>query len=170
MRTLHVSRTASQQLRPQADPWIRRLGRGSNPRLRLFCFPYTGGGSAVFHAWPDYLPEWVDLCPVLLPGREDRLRELPFDRLPPLIDALSEAILPYLDLPFAFFGYSLGALIGFELERYLRRQQRPVPVVLIVFGCETPQCQSTRSPIYELPDDDFFQELHCLKGTPIEVL
>jgi len=42
----------------------------------------------VFRAWPDYLPDWVDVCAVVLPGREERFREPPTDDLGSLVEAL----------------------------------------------------------------------------------
>jgi medium-chain acyl-[acyl-carrier-protein] hydrolase len=41
-----------------------------NSKLRLFCFPYAGGGSAFYHRWASSLPKDVQICPVPLPGRE----------------------------------------------------------------------------------------------------
>src|SRR5512147_3046207 len=91
------------------------------PRLRLFCFPYAGGGAAVFARWAELLPPEIELCRVQLPGRETRWREAPLTSLPHLTDTLAEEIHAYLDQPFAFFGHSLGALTSFELARQLRR-------------------------------------------------
>ncbi|MGO8777296.1 MAG: thioesterase II family protein [Terracidiphilus sp.] len=76
---------------------------------RLFCFPYAGGGSAAFAGWRGRLP---GVCPVLLPGRESRTAEAPFERMAPLVQALAAAIAPYLDRPFAFFGHSMGAAVA----------------------------------------------------------
>ena len=47
--------------------------------------------------------------------------EAPFTQLSPLVQALAQALVPLLDKPFAFFGHSLGALVGFELARQLRQ-------------------------------------------------
>jgi medium-chain acyl-[acyl-carrier-protein] hydrolase len=136
----------------------------------LFCFPYAGGGTSVFHAWPAYLPRTVEVCLIKLPGREDRLAELPFNRLPPLVEALSEAMLRYLDRPFVFFGHSMGALLAFELARRLRRKQRPPPEHLFVSGCVAPQLRLSGSPVHQLPQEAFIEELRRLNGTPEEVL
>src|ERR1700754_4806453 len=99
--------------------WI--VGTRINPgaSLRLFCFPYAGGSAAIYHAWQRHLPENVEVCAVELPGRGGRLKEKPFDRMAPLIDGLTDALLPFLDLPFAFFGHSMGSLLCFELARML---------------------------------------------------
>ena len=42
------------------------------------------------------------------------------------VDALADAIDPYLDRPFAFFGHSMGAVVAFELARELRRRGAPL--------------------------------------------
>lgn len=152
------------------DPWVSRPKPNPGAQMRLFCFPYAGGGTAVFHAWPSGLPRAVEVCSLRLPGRESRLQEAPFNRLPLAVQALSDAILPYLDKPFAFFGHSMGALIAFELARHLRRQQSATPVHLFVSGCSAPQLDTSETPIHQLPHDAFIEELRRLSGTPDEVL
>ena len=67
----------------------------------------------MFRAWNKDLPETIELCPVQLPGRETRAMEPACSRIEPLIALLSEAIRPLLDLPYFFFGHSMGALIAF---------------------------------------------------------
>ena len=63
-------------LKMTINPWIgRRLT--ADPELRLFCLPCAGGGASAFRAWRDGLPASIDLCPVQLPGRENRLNEHP---------------------------------------------------------------------------------------------
>ena len=104
-------------------PWIAGTASLSpQARLRLFCFPYAGGSALMFRTWSNALPADVEVCPVQLPGRSTRLTERPFTELSPLIQVLAQALSPLLDKPFAFFGHSLGALVGFELARQLRRQ------------------------------------------------
>src|SRR5438094_5975985 len=91
----------------------------SQARLRLFCFPYAGGGASIFRTWLNAFPSEIEVCPIQLPGRENRLLEPPFTQLPLLVQTLADALRLCLDLPFAFFGHSLGALISFELARRL---------------------------------------------------
>ena len=64
--------------------------------MRLFCFPYAGGGASIFHTWPDKLPTTVEVYAVHLPGRENRLTEPPFIQLTPLVQTLTEVLLPHL--------------------------------------------------------------------------
>jgi medium-chain acyl-[acyl-carrier-protein] hydrolase len=151
----------------------RWLGLGKpNPqaKLRLFCFPYAGGGSLIFRRWGEGLPESVEVCSVQLPGREMRLREMAFTRMMPLVQAIAEAMLPYFDKPFAFFGHSMGATISFELARHLRREYSLQPEQLFVSGRSAPQIPNTDPPTYHLPEERFIEELRRLSGTPKEVL
>ena len=70
--------------------------------------------------WARELAPAIDVCAVQLPGRENRLREPAYSRFPDLIAATFEALLPYLDVPFALFGHSMGALVAFPEVRFAR--------------------------------------------------
>jgi medium-chain acyl-[acyl-carrier-protein] hydrolase len=150
--------------------WITYRKPNPQAKLRLFCFPYAGGGAAVFRSWVDRMPHTIEVCPVQLPGRETRLAESPFNRLSTLVEAAAQALLPYLDKPFAFFGHSMGALISFELARQLRRQHGPQPVHLFVSARLPPQIPDKSPRTYDLPEAEFINELRSLDGTPKEVL
>ncbi len=148
--------------------WIIRSK--AQPRLRLFCFPYAGGGASIFRLWATSLPAEVEVCPVYLPGRENRLREPLFTSLEQLIPVLGQALDPYMDIPFAFFGYSMGALISFELARHLRRGQRQGPVRLLIAADRAPHLPRPGPALHHLPDDEFRRALARFGGTPTAVL
>jgi len=155
----------------KASPWIQYWQRKPQARVRLFCFPYAGGGASIFRTWSEHLPQDIEVCPVQLPGREDRLLERPCSNLPSLLDALVPALLPYLDMPYAFFGHSMGSLISFELARYLHQMgYSRTPVYLFVSGHSAPQIPDPDPPSYHLPEPEFIEELRQLKGTPEELL
>jgi medium-chain acyl-[acyl-carrier-protein] hydrolase len=143
-----------------------------NPRarLRLFCFPYAGGGASAYRGWAASLPDDVEVCPVQLPGRESRLREPPFQQPEPLVAALADALRAHLDLPFAFFGHSMGAMLSFELARELRRRGDTLPLHLFVSGRRAPQVPNREEDIHALPEPEFLVKLRELNGTPEEVL
>ena len=161
----------------EPTPWIlgpppdREGGGGETPPLRLFCFPYAGGGASVFHGWQAALPAGVTVCPVQPPGRENRLREPAFTAMGPLVEAAATALRPHLRPPFALFGHSLGALVAFELARWLRREGMTAPACLFASGCRAPQLQRPpERPAHRLPRADFIAELRRFKGTPEAVL
>lgn len=152
------------------NAWVGNPKPDGRASVRLFCFPYAGGSSLIFRAWPGILPSNIEVCPLNLPGRGFRFHEPPFTRIESLVEAAAQAILPYLDKPAAFFGHSMGALISFELIRYLRRHHSFQPSYLFVSGRMAPQVNDLDPPTYDLPEDEFIQELRRLSGTPREVL
>ncbi|NEQ21294.1 MAG: thioesterase [Microcoleus sp. SIO2G3] len=151
-------------------PWITCPRFNPQAKLRLFCFPYAGGGAMGFRTWLERLPSSVEVCPIELPGRGTRLIEPPFTRLEPLIQAIAQVLLPYLDKPFTFFGHSMGGLVCFELARLLRRNYSQSPVHLFVSGRRAPQIAEPKPPIHTLPEPEFLEELRRLNGTPEAVL
>jgi medium-chain acyl-[acyl-carrier-protein] hydrolase len=120
----------------------------------------------LFQHWSRNLPSGVEVCPIQLPGRGKRWHEPPFTRLLPLVKAIAQGLLPYLDRPFAFYGHSMGAMISFELARLLRREGKPQPVHLFVSSSDAPHLGSTLQPIYDLPEPELMDELRRLNGTP----
>jgi|SRR5687767_14685738 len=140
-----------------------------DPALRLFCFPYAGGGVVAFRQWPDRLPPRVEMHVLEMPGREMRLHEPGFIHVDPLVRAIDASIKPYLHEPFAFFGHSMGALVSFELARFLRREHSVEPAGLFPSGRPAPQL-----PIdlitYNLPEKEFIEDIRRRGGTPDEVL
>ncbi|MGL5793516.1 MAG: acyltransferase domain-containing protein, partial [Waterburya sp.] len=152
------------------DKWIIRPQPNPDARCRLFCFPYAGGGTSIFNNWRDRLPSEIEVCSIQLPGRENRLQEPPLSRLKLLIQTLTPIIKPYLDLPFSFFGHSLGAWVGFELARELRRQNCPLPDHLFVSGSQAPQLPDLKAPIHRLSDEKFIAKIKSFNGTPEAVL
>jgi medium-chain acyl-[acyl-carrier-protein] hydrolase len=87
-----------------------------------------------------------------------------------LVEATAQALTPYFDRPFAFFGHSLGALVGFELARHLRRQGAARPVQLFASGRRAPQLPSLTPPRYNLPAPVLMDLLRSFEGTPPEIL
>ncbi|MGH6679076.1 MAG: thioesterase II family protein, partial [Bradyrhizobium sp.] len=118
--------------------WLTCPIARAHAAIQLVAFPHAGGGATAFYPLAGLLPEAIELRAVQLPGRETRLGEAPFTRLPPLIDALADALGDSLRVPYALFGHSLGALIAFELAREFRRRRLPLPRTLIVSGRRAP--------------------------------
>ena len=132
-----IHNTGSQSRLQASRNWIICPQPNSQAKLRLFCFSYAGGGASVFRTWPENLAN-VEVCLVQLPGRENRIGEQPFCEVLPLVQKLTEVLLPYLNKPFAFYGHSMGALVSFELARQLIKQHALSPVYLFVAACAAP--------------------------------
>lgn len=96
--------------------------------------------------------------------------EKPFKRMPALVSALTDALLPLFDKPFAFFGHSMGAWIGFELARRLQSKHAIEPQHLFVSGAGAPHVPSRELSLHALPEAEFIKALGGLNGTPKELL
>jgi surfactin synthase thioesterase subunit len=107
--------------------------------LRVFCLPHAGGGASLFRHWEPAFASLAEICAVQLPGREGRLGEPAIGSLRALVPQLVTALSDQLDRRYAIFGHSMGALIGFELTREIRRRGLPMPIQLFLASYTAPQ-------------------------------
>jgi surfactin synthase thioesterase subunit len=149
--------------------WLCPLAPQRDPRMRLICFPYAGGGANVFRPWARALAPAAEVWAMSLPGRATRVREAAVARMAPIVSAVTDELGPLTDRPFVLFGHSLGALVAFEVARELRRRGMRAPAHVLVSAARAPQ-HRLEDPIHELPDDQFIERIRGLKGTPAEVL
>ena len=153
-----------------AAKWFLSASSAGDARLRLFAFPHAGGGVSAFARWQEALPADVALIPARYPGRESRMNEPPLATMEELIHTAADAIAPFLNRPFAFFGHSMGAAVAFELARYLRRHGKPAPTALFVAGARAPIFRLNWKPPAKPSEQEFLSELRRLEGVPEEVL
>lgn len=145
-----------QELRPEAP-------------VRLVCFPYAGGATAIYTGWAAALGPDVEVAALALPGRERRIGEPPDVE----VERIAAAFASTADRPYALFGHSMGALLAFEVVRRLRRDGAQLPVHLFVSGCPRPD-QPRGDDIFDglskLPDDAMLERLVRGGGLPASVL
>lgn len=144
--------------------WLRMARPSRGGEITLFCFPYSGASAAIYSGWVNNIPN-VNVCPVELPGHGLRLNEPLHGNLMQLVELTAEAISPYIDRPFAFFGHSMGSLLSFELARRIRGLRQVEPVHLFVSGHNAPQFEEKMEPISTLPEPEFIGKIRGLNGT-----
>jgi surfactin synthase thioesterase subunit len=152
------------------SPWFNCAKPDPNARLRLFCFPYAGGGAAIYRGWENYLPPGIEVYAVQPPGRGNRFREPALDRMDSLVAGIAEAMRPLLDRPLVLFGHSVGAFTSFEMAHRLAETFGVHVSHLFVSGARGPHLPRNRKNIHDLSEDDFITELKTLNGTPHEIL
>lgn len=153
-----------------SSKWFVRKKVNPQAAIRLFCLPYVGGNASIFRGWDDHLPAFAEVCAVQYPGRGARLRESAYTSMTPLLEAVSHAMMPLLDKPYILFGYSMGALLAYELSILLSRSLNRPPLKLIVAGLNAPFVQSPVSPIHDLPEEEFRNQLRLNGGIPEELI
>jgi medium-chain acyl-[acyl-carrier-protein] hydrolase len=148
----------------ESNSWFICYKPNSMAKLRLFCFPYAGGGATSFYPWTHELPSDVEIIGIQMPGQESRFKEPPIKSINLVVKVLANAIYPKLNKHFGFFGHSLGAFISFELTRKLSKQYGLKPHHLFVSGIRAPQIPNSNSSICHLPKDAFLKELNRRYG------
>jgi surfactin synthase thioesterase subunit len=139
--------------------------------MRLFCLPYAGAGASVYRTWAADLPSDVELCAVQFPGREGRFRERAASNVSELLPPLVAGLRPLLDRPYAIYGHSLGALVGFELVRALRAAGLPPPVAFFPAAHRAPNRPNPHPELRHLADDRFIDEVgRRFGGVPQAIL
>ena len=123
----------------------------------------------VYRAWRHALPDTAVIA-IRLPGRESRLGEPPIGSMAILVETLGMEILPHLRQPFAFLGHSMGAIVAFELTRWLRSNGHALPKALHVSAARAPQYRLHHKPDPEPDEQSFVNELRRLEGMPREIL
>src|SRR4051812_29762314 len=156
--------TSSAPIREPPPNWSGRPGwrppswRSEVVEIPVLCLPFAGAGASAFRRAQEFPSEIVRICPLQLPGREERFDEPPFtdagqavaDLLPVALDLVagSPAV--------AVFGHSLGAVLAFELAHQLRQLPRPELVRVFVSGSPGPWTR--REPrATGLSDEDFLR-------------
>jgi surfactin synthase thioesterase subunit len=80
----------------------------------------------MYRQWPRFIGG-IEICPVQLPGRENRMREPSYGSYEEMADGLVDGLAPYLDKPFGFFGQCGSALAAVETTIRLAGRGLPVP-------------------------------------------
>jgi medium-chain acyl-[acyl-carrier-protein] hydrolase len=125
----------------------------------------------LFRNWPNKISPEIEVVPIQLPGKEVRMGDPLHSDLAGLVEDLGDAIESLLNVPFAFFGYSLGSMISFELARRIRRKRLGNPVHFFVSARQAPQLPEPNPDIRHLPDDQFVSEvIRRYDGIPKEIV
>jgi surfactin synthase thioesterase subunit len=85
----------------------------------------------MYNRWPATIGQ-AEVCLVQPPGRENRIREPHYGTYEELAKRFVDAVLPYLDRPFGFFGHCGGALPGFATALELTKRGLPQPRTIFI--------------------------------------
>ncbi|ALB45160.1 thioesterase II family protein [Clostridium beijerinckii] len=141
------------------DKWIKYECKREKHRCRIFCFPYAGGSAIFYSKWFKYLEEDIEICPVQLPGRENRIGEEVITDINILVKEIVEAIKPLLDETCAFMGHSMGGLISYEVARYVSRKKIATPKAVFISGTVPPDIIKSSEKIHEISDKEFCEKI-----------
>lgn len=151
------------------SPWLAGFGRRAEPKVRVIALPYAGGRCTIFRTWPQLLDDDIEVVAVQYPGRGARASERPLVDARDAARQLALALEPLLDVPYAIFGHCFGALVGFELARYLSAAGQP-PLRLVASARQAPDLPWQYPILSDLPSDELVAAIAALGGTPPDLL
>lgn len=148
------------------EDWIRRFHPNPDARIRLICLPHAGGSAPFYFPVSRALTPEIEVLAMQYPGRMDRRRETMIDDIAALSDAVFRALEPALrgdPRPFAVFGHSMGATVGYELARRCEAAGLR-PVRLFASGRRAPSRQ-LHETVHKRDDAGLIADIKRLSGT-----
>lgn len=140
-----------------------------NNNISVLCFPYAGGGANSYSKWIKKLSNCLDVYPVHLPGREERIEETLYTDIYLLANDITKEILQKFKEPLVLFGHSMGGKLAYEVAKNLQKNNHKSNFELIVSGSRAPSVEE-KNPIYNLNDNDFINAINRFGGTSKEVI
>lgn len=144
--------------------------KNPSAKLRLICFSYAGGNPATYISWIPFLPDFIELAVIQLPGRGMRIFDEPYQTMAAMVNDIFVAIGKLDAKPFILYGHSMGARVAYEVTLMLWRFQYRLPIHFIASGSGAPCVVYPKDHIHHLPDDELIIKVGELNGSSEEVL
>jgi surfactin synthase thioesterase subunit len=132
--------------------------------VTLILLPFAGGSRSSYKKFSEGLPASIAINTVELPGRGSRYKEKPLTHLDAMVDDIYDQVSDRLTYPYAIYGHSMGAVLGYLLTRKIIAQQITVPVHLFVTGRGGPSCHFKSHSFYKLPSSHFIERVKLYGG------
>jgi len=133
-------------------------------KKKMFCLPYAGASARVYLQWKKYLNNDIEIIPLELAGRGSRFGEKAYESFDEMVDDVYYAFMNELvkdegKSDYAIFGHSMGCWITYELCKRIFKSCIKNPIHIIFSGNKPPYYKCKEKKIYDLPKEEFIQEL-----------
>ena len=138
--------------------------------MKLICFPYAGGSSAVYAPWRKLFEgSGIELVTPELAGRGRRMTESTYTDTQQAVADMLTLVSPHINEgPYALFGHSMGAMLNLRLLQQMTKAGLKLPVHAFFSGRKSLQVAREKKLLHDLPAEEFKQEVLKLGGTPKE--
>jgi len=140
--------------------------------VKLFCIPYAGGSALSYKVWKKHLNSNIELFPMELAGRGNRLNEPYYASMEEAVDDLYGTISNDIKCcsDYILFGHSMGSVIAYELYYKLIGNGLQKPLHIFFSGHEAPTRDIKVDDTYNLPADEFKQKLLTIGSSLAEII
>lgn len=144
--------------------------QNNKERINVYCLPFAGGSCYAYRDFERYLPDFINLIMLDLPGHGKRMTEPLLSNLHDMADDVFAQIQHQLHQPYAIYGHSMGATLAYLTTRKIMHEKLPQPLHLFVTGRQGPSIDSKEKNAYLLPKEEFILRLKEYRGIPQEIL
>ncbi|RBL90276.1 thioesterase II family protein [Chitinophaga flava] len=139
--------------------------------INIFCFHFAGGSRFSYHMYNAVAPAGLNIVPVELPGRGDRIQEPLLTDVHLMVEDMFQQIKQQLHTPYAIYGHSLGALLAYLVSARIMQEGLNNPIHLFVSGRSAPSTIRTSTTLVSsLPHTEFIDRLKEYGGFPEDLL
>ena len=128
------------------------------------------GGLQSTASWSHDLGPKYEVCPIQLPGRENRAGTRAVSDSKRLAEMIAGQMSLYLDKPYLIYGHSMGGLLAYEALKELESAGHALPNTAFIGAHRAPHLPPRRSSVIDLNDQDFIQAISSFGGFEKEVL
>ncbi|MFA0961378.1 thioesterase II family protein [Roseivirga sp. BDSF3-8] len=139
-------------------------------KITVFFLPFAGGSRYSYNQFKQNAPAWIKVEPLDLPGRGSRFKEDLLNTIEEVVDDLYDQIKDKLDKPYAIYGHSMGATLGYLLTRKINDLNKPMPQHVFLTGTCGPAADRETKIRSTMPKDEFIAEVKNMGGSPDEIL
>ena len=138
---------------------------------KLICFPYAGGSSVIYGDLKKQLCRQFDVVTVDYAGHGMRMLEDLYQTMEQTADDAYKLVKELTkDGEYVLFGYSMGALVAYEVAKRLEQNGDKLPSTIIFTSSNPPGISEVEGRIFEYDDDAFLRSVIDLGGMTDEIL
>lgn len=135
-------------------------------KIKLFCLPFSGGNSYSYRKLEHYKAAFINLIAFDLPGHGKRMKEPLLTDITEMAEDVIKQMKDSLSGPYAIYGHSMGATLGYVVSQKIVQQEMNPPLHLFVSGRQGPSVVNNEEILHILPKEEFIEKVLAYGGIP----
>jgi surfactin synthase thioesterase subunit len=135
-------------------------------KINLFCLPFSGGNSYSYRKLEQYTADFINIVALELPGHGKRMKEPLLNDITEMAEDVIEQMKNSFSEPYAIYGHSMGATLGYVVSQKIVQQKISPPIHLFVSGHQGPSVVDNKERLHVLPKEEFIEKVLAYGGIP----